>query len=365
MNNLERVDVISRIGRELQERMDFQEVRAYLQGYGVDTTPEYVGPNSKWAYVKEMLAGATSELVARMAQELGLSAENSERDVTGRGRPAGTTARVYFSQRGKGDRSLSAAQLQRLVLTLYADFEAGYYFQEATGYHCVDAGFVPGFMGHDPQRYAFLRLECDGLWPPDERREYAETEFFDLVEFLHDLVSKPLEGEDHTYGDCGWHGETWDRLAGQREFRERVNPLLSRYSTGWVLSQQGEVLALGEPGLTELLERSLPRHDPQNVENRVDAAIRKYRRHHSSMDDRRDAVRGLADVLEFLRPQVKQVLVKKDENDLFDLANNFGLRHHRKGQKTDYDEAVWLSWMFYFYLSTIHAVLHLLQRSGV
>jgi hypothetical protein len=23
------------------------------------------------------------------------------------------------------------------------------YFQEALGYHCVDAGFVPGSLGHD------------------------------------------------------------------------------------------------------------------------------------------------------------------------------------------------------------------------
>ena len=33
------------------------------------------------------------------------------------------------------------------------------------------------------------------------------------------------------------------------------------------------------------------------------------------------------------------------------------VRHHNVRQKTDYDAALWLSWMFYLFLSTIHLVL--------
>jgi hypothetical protein len=82
------------------------------------------------------------------------------------------------------------------------------------------------------------------------------------------------------------------------------------------------------------------------------------------MDERRDAVRDLADVLEFLRPQAKAVLASKDEADLFNLANNFGIRHHNAGQKTDYDPAIWLSWAFYYYLATIHAVTRLIEKAN-
>ena len=99
----------------------------------------------------------------------------------------------------------------------------------------------------------------------------------------------------------------------------------------------------------------MPSVDPENVEARVSTAILKFRRRGSSASDRRDAVRDLADVLEFLREEVKKVLKSADESDLFNLANNFGIRHHRKGQKTDYDQSIWLSWMFYYYLATIHA----------
>ena len=73
-------------------------------------------------------------------------------------------------------------------------------------------------------------------------------------------------------------------------------------------------------------------------------------------------MRDLADVLEYLRPTAKSVLKHEDEADLFSLANNFGIRHHNQRQKTSYDEAIWLSWMFYYYLSTIHACQRLINK---
>ena len=80
------------------------------------------------------------------------------------------------------------------------------------------------------------------------------------------------------------------------------------------------------------------------------------------MDDRRNAVRELADVLEYLRPQVKDHM-KDDENDLFNIANNFGIRHHNQKQKTRYDQALWLSWIFYVYLAAIHLVVRKIEQT--
>ena len=71
----------------------------------------------------------------------------------------------------------------------------------------------------------------------------------------------------------------------------------------------------------------------------------------------------MADVLEFLRADAKEVLNSDDERDLFKLANNFGIRHHKQGQKTDYDQAIWLSWIFYYYLATIHACVRLIEKA--
>lgn len=277
--------------------------------------------------------------------------------------------RRYWSARtGRGPERLSIdlPLLRRLFYTTYKKFERQCYFQEALGYNCVDEGFVPGNMGPDPESYVFLRLRKSDVWPIDAEKPYSEDDVFDLIEFLYDHVSKPVRGRYHSFAACGWHYETFDKSAGQMEFREAVNEFLRDYQGGWELSENGEILALADPGLDNLFQVPLPHPDEKNVTGRVQAAVRKFRRHKSSIEERRDAVRDLADVLEFLRPQAKAVLAKKDESDLFELANRFGIRHHDQHQKTDYDQSIWLSWMFYYYLATIHAVVRLIerQRSG-
>ena len=103
--------------------------------------------------------------------------------------------------------------------------------------------------------------------------------------------------------------------------------------------------------------------DSDNEETKVRRAILKFRRYSSSIDERRDAIRELVDVLELLRPKLKEVLRKNDESDLFNIANKFGVRHHNENQKTDYDKAIWYSWMFYYYLATIHASLRLIKKA--
>jgi len=70
--------------------------------------------------------------------------------------------------------------------------------------------------------------------------------------------------------------------------------------------------------------------------------------------------------LEFLiKKSQEKILHKEDERDLFEIANRFGIRHHNIDQKTDYDKDVFLSWIFYYYLASIHACVHLLKRKGV
>jgi hypothetical protein len=74
-------------------------------------------------------------------------------------------------------------------------------------------------------------------------------------------------------------------------------------------------------------------------------------------------VKALADALEELRPQVKAALNSKDEGDLFALVNGYGIRHRRIDQKTNYDEAIFLSWMFNYLLAALHASTRLINRS--
>lgn len=143
---------------------------------------------------------------------------------------------------------------------------------------------------------------------------------------------------------------------------ERVNKILNIYEKGYELSADGEILILADAGLHGLFEAPLPSVDPDNVAARVTAAQLKFRRSRSSIEDRRDAVRDLADVFEYLRPKIKDVIAKKDEAAIFEIANKFGIRHHDDKQQIDYDKPIWYSWIFYYYLATIHACVRLIEK---
>jgi len=278
--------------------------------------------------------------------------------------------RTYYSIR-TGKNPLARFDLpsaRKLFAATYRDFDHRDYFQEAFGYECVDVGFVPGTTGLDIKNYFLLHLRKVNLWPILDKHEgYTEDDLFDIIEFLFDRVSKPTDkGENHFGYDsdifCGTHHSEFDKAAGRIEFRSAINTWLKDYGEGYELSDQGEIVIQAESGLESLLEASLPVYDEKNVESRIEAAVQKYRRSRGSLDDRRDAVRSLADVLEFLKPKLKSTISSADESDLFHLANQFGIRHHNEKQKTKYDQTIWLSWMFYYYLATIHAALRLLQR---
>jgi hypothetical protein len=254
--------------------------------------------------------------------------------------------------------------LLRLFSDFYLEFLNKDYFQEDFGYYCVDAGDVSGKLGPDIEAQMFRDLRKPGLWPIQETyKSYSEDDLFDVIEFLYDHVSKPIDGYFHSYQDCGYHYDTFDKKTGQQEFRDGINQFLCDYKEGYEISDKGEILECPEQGLENLFAASLPTDDPDNVEQRVQAAILKFRRYRSSLDERRDAIRDLVDVLEFLRPKVQKVISKKDEGDLFVIANKFGLRHHNDQQKQDYDKAIWYSWMFYYYLATIHACLRLIKKA--
>ena len=256
--------------------------------------------------------------------------------------------------------------LLELFFPLYKDFEKKMYFSEAFGFGSsnslsmwpLDNKFDQGI-----ETYLLRKVYKKNLWPIEERyKSYSEDDLFDVIEFLYDCVSKPSRTTGGLRLMAFKEEYRFDREVARHEFRTEINKLLADYKDGYMLSEVGEVLVLPDSGLENLLEAQLPEYDPENVEDRVNAAILKFRRYRSSMEDRRDAVRDLADVLEFLKKEIKQVITKKDESDLFHIANRFGIRHHNEKQKMDYDKRIWYSWMFYYYLATIHASLRLIKK---
>jgi hypothetical protein len=185
--------------------------------------------------------------------------------------------------------------------------------------------------------------------------EYDENDLFDVLEFMYEYCAAPWD-VDYYFGNLQERKEI-----GRQELRDAVNKILAKYGDGYELSENGQILSLPEDGFEKIFEAKIASDNPRIVDP-VQNAIVKFR-HRSTLSDRKEAIRSLGDVLEHIRNDVKKVLTKKDESDLFDMLNNFGIRHHNNKQKTEYDEDIFYSWMFYHYLASIHACTRLIERA--
>jgi len=265
--------------------------------------------------------------------------------------------RIGINPRAAG---LDFKTIKSLFVRLFDQLAEEGYTHEYFGFACVDEDHIKGKI-LDVDYDILIALRKELLWPPSGWVNlYKEDDLFDVIEYLFDRVSKPLTGNMHTYNQCGMHWETFDKVAGQSEYRKRINELLSHYEHPFELSSDGLILQRAPTGFEHLYNADVPTED-KTIGERVHAAITEYRRHGATVDSRRHAVSDLAGVLEALRPKMGDAITSKDEADLFNIANNFAIRHHNDKQKTDYEASVWLSWMFYVYLSTIHLILRRLE----
>lgn len=290
--------------------------------------------------------------------------------------------RIYYSQRmGRGPRgNPSLRDLVRALKRAVDEMVQRDYLQEWYGYCCVDAGDVPGRAGVElsvhidtvlgfewPLRDDPLEGWSDDQMVPadlvDKAEEELQDRIFDVIEFLHDHVSAGIADPScyHSYSQCGWHYERFDQEPAQELFRSRINGVLGNYGAGYRLTASGEIEIRAPDGMDQLLSAELPTRDA-DVRTRVNAALAVNRNRHRTVDDQRDAVRNLFDVLEKLKPLVKSEMMTADERDLFKIANNFTIRHFNDSQRADYDSALWLSWMFYVNLATVHLLVRIKDR---
>jgi hypothetical protein len=142
-----------------------------------------------------------------------------------------------------------------------------------------------------------------------------------------------------------------------------MNRTLMNYRGGFQINEDGRVEHAADEGLDQLIDATLPTKDP-DIARRVSGAVALYRNRGRTEEDLRLAVRELFDVLEKLRPEMKEEMLSKDEGALFNIANNFTIRHLNEQQKGEYDSAIWHQWMFYVNLSTIHVITRLVNRKA-
>lgn len=266
--------------------------------------------------------------------------------------------RRYYSSRSK-PKVLTLEELYQKLHVLYLLFRDKDFFKGKAG---ITMKYLPDAIMHE----AILDLSFQPFpitkWSPES---ITEDHIFDTLEFLYDRVARP--GELVGMTERGWNYEdydSYDDAMGQKEFRNRANAFLADYKTGFELTEEGSILAKGTDGLEHILDAEIIPYDEENVDGKVRNAITKWRNRHLSLTEKKEAIRELADVFEWLKKtkDLGTVLDGKDESALFDLANNFAIRHHNPSQKTNYDRTIWYSWIFHFYLATYHAAIRLLIK---
>lgn len=275
-----------------------------------------------------------------------------------------TDGRKYYSERnGKplDDSKKSIKWIKRLFLSTYYQLNRGGYYQKYFGIDCTD-GYQCGLLGDDIEIIISFRLEKIDLYPINKYIDsYTEDDLFDVIEFMHDHCSKGIEGNFHSWNSCGMHYTKFNDEEGKKYFRQCMNPILNKYKDGFELSKSGEILILADNGLDKIFEAEIPTNDA-DIKKRIDLAILKFRQYKSSLKDRHDAIRDLADIFESLKTDINIHLKHKDTQAIFDIANNFEIRHHNQSQKPNYDKKIWYSWIFYFYLATLYALLHMIEN---
>jgi hypothetical protein len=258
------------------------------------------------------------------------------------------------------DASARTAAAQRFA-ALIGDLYRRGYFGRTLPPPCVD--------DYEPVEESTVlaeRLGVPGLWPL-RTDTWDEDTFFGLIEVFHDLAVRPRERTMHSYNGCGWHYSAFGTDTGRALYRWRINRLLASAGLPLRLAKTGEdtgrLVRTVDEGRADLLQRALQGPDP-GVAERVAHAIALFRARAATVHDKRSAVITLAGLLEERRELIHDKIGTKDEGDLFGIANNFAIRHQRRGQHADYDP-IFLDWIFWWYLATLELTDRLLARPDI
>ena len=260
--------------------------------------------------------------------------------------------RPYWPERrsARGADGFNPSNARLAFAQVLGDFSGSGYLVEVFGQECVDdSSELP-----DASRIIEKRLGISGLWPlaPES---WGDDTFYGLVEVFHDLISRPRHRYYHPFNQCGWHYTEFHNGPARELYRWKVNSMLRETGIEYELASEGEdlgrLVAVTDDARSSLVHRSLD-ESPVDVAGRVRHAVALYRGRESSIESKRSAILALVGILEERRALITQQLGKSDGGALFQIANQFNLRHHRSDQLSDYSEA-FLDWIFWWYLATV------------
>jgi len=262
--------------------------------------------------------------------------------------------RYYRARRNPAPATpIGSQDLGPALCAVLIDLDGHGYFDDAFGPSCFDARADRAGAARDVFE-ELLGPETSWQWLPAFDGHDLDH-VYDLVELCHDVVSRPRIRTYHRFCE-EWDYDRFDRPTGRLIYVWRINA---------VLAGAGVELQLSDSGQDEgrLVHTPLdPRGDlpslvvaaanPSTERARVEHAIARFRSREATRETKRDAVRALGDVLERRRREVKEQMARKDEAALFQILNEFDIRHLNQTTREDYDES-FLDWVFWTLLASL------------
>lgn len=233
------------------------------------------------------------------------------------------------------------------------------YFPKILPKGCVD---MHGSWGDDPSKGISKAIRYEILWPDDLKSgtlSFPDDLLYSAIEYFHDQAQRPRTRSFHGWNDCGYHYENHNKASGEVVYRWRVNELLEFYGVGLRLGNQGDetgqLIQHAALNLDELGDQAVA-EGKTSRDTTVADAIQLYRKRAATTTDRRAAIAQLANYIELRRKEFAAVkFASNDEQDLFNIFNNFMIRHGNKTQKSDYGDE-YLDWIFWTSVSAIQLI---------
>lgn len=265
----------------------------------------------------------------------------------------------YYSEKLSGPRNRTERDFDSRawggIVALVEQGVATHAYADAYPVQCDDGR---GISGTDVRSLA-LAVEGehpDIAWPLNAGDLPETPAILDLVEFLHGIVSDPAEGDYHSY--FGHHHLSFNRVEGQRLFRDQVNRILARNGLAYELEKNGRARRLLEPVIQERLREGLPTSGDQTVDSLISQAEERFLDPHPTVA--RDALEKLWDAFERVKTlldpdkkagaaalvaagttsQTSAEAIVAEMRSLTEIGNSFHIRHHETTKHPVPDELV-------------------------
>lgn len=257
---------------------------------------------------------------------------------------------------------------RKLFSATFSDFSNKGMFNEAFGYSDKNGYFNNGVITSSWNEITInnillLYINKDHLWPINENYEYyTEEDCFDLIEYLYTIVSEPKSKYERDKYGMSYEKIIFDRESGKEKYLDYINDILFRYGDKYEFSQVGRIEIKRNEAekqlCCEVRDESDEIHENDVL---IDNAINEFVLSRGNEDKMYSAILLLHTVFESLEGIVVEGL-STDENQLFNIINNYGIRHKNKSKGDITRKDLVFPWLFYSMLATINLKLKYIHQ---